>query len=111
MSAGEYQLDIGDTIAMVNMVRHQFGKDMISELPNATYGDPAACLFYRALSDCGAKSVDGRDIKFASERQAAIVAELWGVNHDGSQVRVPQQFTSMVSAFDGDYVPQYNIDA
>jgi hypothetical protein len=74
VSAGEYQLDVGDTIAMVNHVREMFGKPMISELPSATYGDPAACLFYRALADCGAQHVDGRHIGFASERVKRVSA-------------------------------------
>jgi|SRR5262245_16024980 len=110
MSTGQYTLEIGDTIALVNMVRERFGMQMISELPNATYGDPAACLFYRALADCGARGVDGANITFASERQAALVAETWGVDRIGDHVQVPHQFRTMVSAFDSNAFPHYNID-
>lgn len=105
----EHQLEIGDTIALVNMVREVFGKPMISELPNASYGDPAACLFYRALTDCGAMGVDGANISFASERQAALVAQMWGVDQHGSSVGVPKQFRSVISAFDGNQFPHYNV--
>src|SRR5262245_34854787 len=107
----EYTLEIGDTIALVNMVREVFGKPMVSELPNATYGDPAACLFFRALSDCGATGVAGDTISFSSERQAALVADTWGVDRQGATVVTPRQFRTVVSAFDGNSFPFYNVDA
>ena len=103
-------IEIGDTIALVNVVLERFGKPMISELPNATYGDPTACLLYRALVGVGATGVSGDTITFASERQAAVVAQTWGVDYYGETVKAPSQFRSVIGDFDGDRLPHYNID-
>jgi hypothetical protein len=99
--------DIGDTLAQVNIVRSAFGMQSLHELPYANMGDPAACLFYRALSDCGAKGVHGDAISFNSDRQAALVADLWGVRRDGSRVNTPKQMKRMISSFDSAEFPAY----
>jgi hypothetical protein len=104
-------LSIGDTLAMTNMVRAAFGHDLLSELPNATYGDPAACLFYRGLADVGCKGVSGSTVTFSTERQARMVAELWGSRANGTQVEAPRQMRSVIGRFDGDAFPQYNAQA
>lgn len=96
----EYGLQIGDVIAQCNVVRNALGYDQISELPSATRGDPAACLFYRALADCGVKGVYGDSITFASERQAQLAAELWGTRASGSHVRPPEQMRKTITDFD-----------
>jgi hypothetical protein len=108
MSTG-YDLDIGDVIAQVNVVRNALGFEMISELPNARRGDPAACLFYRALADCGVRGVYGDRITFASERQASLAAELWGTRTDGgSNVTPPTQMRRTISNFDDSKFSYYN---
>lgn len=101
--------DLGDTLAQVNIVRQQFGMQALHELPYANMGDPAACLFYRALSDCGAKSVHGDSIRFASDRQAALVADLWGVRREGNRVNAPKQMRRTIGAFDGASFPAYGM--
>src|SRR5688572_15410219 len=78
MALDPYAQDIGDTLAQVNLVRTAMGYSPLHELPNANRGQPAACLYYRALADCGAKKVYGDRISFSSERQAEMVADIWG---------------------------------
>lgn len=99
---------IGDVIAQVNVVRSALGYDPIYELPSASRGDPAACLFYRALSDCGVKGVHGDAIQFASERQARLAAELWGTRNNGEQVTPPSQMTRTISDFDSNKWHHYD---
>ena len=60
-----------------------------------------------ALSDCGAKAVHGDSVSFASERQAALVADLWGVRHDGHRVSAPKQMTRTIGRFDSAEFPAY----
>lgn len=99
--------DLGDTLAQVNIVRTAFGMASLHELPYANMGDPAACLFYRALSDCGAKGVHGDSISFATDRQARLVADLWGVRSDGARVNAPQQMRRTIGRFDSAEFPAY----
>lgn len=101
--------DIGDTLAQVNIVRTAFGMQPMNELPNASMGDPAACLFYRALSDCGARSVHGDSVSFSSDRQAALVADLWGVRHSGNRVTAPKQMARTINRFDSAEFPAYSL--
>lgn len=98
---------IGDVIAQVNVVRSALGYDQIHELPNSTKGDPAACLFYRAMSDCGVKGVYGDRIEFASERQAQLAADLWGTRSEGTRVHPPSQMTRTISEFDSSKFGHY----
>jgi hypothetical protein len=91
---------IGDVIAQVNVVRMAMGYPLISELPSATRGHRTDCLFYRALSDVGVKDVTGGALRFASERQAALAAELWGTSHEGDCVKPPTQMRRTISQFD-----------
>jgi hypothetical protein len=105
----QFHEEIGDTLAIVNMARVAFGHAPLSELPNATMGDPAACLYYRALADCGATGVSGSNVSFSSERQAALVAEIWGQRRSGNSVTAPQGMRRVIGAFDGEKFPHYNV--
>jgi hypothetical protein len=103
----EYGLQVGDVIAQCNVVRSALGYDQIAELPSANRGDPAACLFYRALADVGCRGVYGDSITFASERQAQLAASLWGTRANGQNVRPPEQMRKTVSDFDGSKFAHY----
>lgn len=99
---------LGDTLAMVNVVRAAFGKEALSELPDATPGNAGDCLFYRALSDVGAASVSGSSIAFDNERVAHTVATLWGTSQNGAAVRMPRQFPEVIRQFDDNSLSHYN---
>lgn len=101
---------LGDTLAMVNVVRSAFGHDQLLDLPDARTGAPADCLYYRALKDVGATSVGGSAIEFASERQARVVAELWGTSRNGKQVAAPKQIKKVISSFDNHELRHYEVD-
>lgn len=103
------QQELGDTLALVNMARTAMGFDPLSELPNARVGDPGACLFYRGLADCGAKNVGGSSVEFSSDRQASLVASLWGVRPSGNSVPLPSQFRKVISDFDANRLSHYNV--
>lgn len=92
--------DHADTLAMVNAARRAFGAPALNELPDARTSDSASCLYYRALSDVGCTGVGSTTITFDSERQASLVAELWGCRRDGTTITQPQQITRVVAAFD-----------
>lgn len=97
MSVG---MDIGDTLAQINLVRTAMGAEPLYELPNAKTGATTSCLYYRALSDVGCKSVGGTNLQFENERQAALAADLWGVEHYGTEVVAPQQMRRTIARFD-----------
>lgn len=100
---------IGDTLALVNMVRETFGHAPLSDLPDARPGDTQDCLYYRALKDVGASSVGGSSISFASERQAQVVAELWGVTRTGRNVDAPKSVRHVITQFDRNNTQHYNV--
>jgi len=104
----EFSLQIGDTIAQVNEVRRALGHDPIYELPNARQGDAAACLYWKALADCGATGVYGDRIAMASERQAQLAAQLWGTRASGCEVVPPKQMRRTISDFDEGKFGYYN---
>lgn len=101
---------LGDTLAMVNVVRGAFGHDQLLDLPDARTGLSTDCLYFRALKDVGAKSVGAQSIEFASERQAAVVAELWGTTRCGATVSSPKQIKSVISDFDSHQLKHYEVD-
>lgn len=107
--ATQFSEEIGDTLAIVNQARAAVGHPPLSELPNATMGDPAACLYYRALADCGATGVSGSSVSFQSERQAALIAEVWGARRQGNAVSAPAAMRRVIGAFDGERFPHYNV--
>lgn len=98
---------IGDTLAMVNVVRQAFGKDSLTELPDATPGNAGDCLFYRALSDVGVESVSGATMAFRNDRIAHTVATLWGTESNGQAVRAPRQFSQVIRDFDHNRLSHY----
>lgn len=101
--------DLRDTLAMVNVVRQALGFEMLSELPDSAPGQAANCLYYRALADCGAKSVSGGGtIDFGDERKASYVAHLLGTTAHGTRVETPKQFERVIGKFDGHKLPHYN---
>jgi len=104
----EYSLQIGDVLAQVNVVREQLGYPRLHELPSAHQGDPAACLFFRGLSDLGCKGVTGNQIEFSSERVAQVAASLWGTRANGPNVTPPQQMRKTVGDFDSGKFGYYN---
>lgn len=104
-----YDEVLGDTLAMVNVVRQAFGKDTLSELPDARPGDAGDCLFYRALGDLGVMSVTGSHATFADRRVASAVGELWGSGSNETTVRLPHQFQEVIGAFDGNRLSHYNV--
>lgn len=101
------QFDLADTLAMVNNVRRAFGASQLNELPDARTSDSASCLYYRALSDVGCTGVGSTTITFDSERQASLVAELWGCRRDGNTITQPKQVSRVVSAFDNHDLKHY----
>ena len=100
---------IGETLSLINVVRQAFGKDPLTELPDAKPGDAGDCLYYRALGDIGVASVTGGTMQFASERIASVVGTLWGTGHSGSTVGVPHQFAQVIAGFDGHRYPHYEV--
>lgn len=101
---------IGDTLALVNVVREAFGAAPLNELPDARPGDSQDCLYFRALSDVGCTGVGTGRMTFNSERAARTVAALWGTEASGASVSSPKNIRSVISAFDGrTKVPHYNV--
>lgn len=102
---------IADTLALVNVVRTAYGEEPLNDLPSSTPGHSSDCLYYRALSDIGVQAVSGGgDMRFASERVAAHVAELWGTTAHGNTVHSPVQFGSVIGSFDRGGLPQYSLN-
>lgn len=100
----------GDTLARVNVVRKALGFQTLNELPDARPGDTKDCLYFRALKDVGAVNVGGNSIQFQSERQAKIVAELWNTEViEGATVASPSDVTRVISEFDSNRTPHYNV--
>lgn len=100
---------IADTLALVNVARTAYGYDPLTDLPTARQGDAHDCLYYRALKDVGVESVSGGgEMTFASPRVAATVAELWGVEANGSNVQAPVQFGNVINKFDRGAFPHYS---
>ena len=99
--------DVADTLAMVNEARRAFGAQELYDLPSAKTGDAASCLYYRALSEVGCTGVSGSTLSFKSERQASVVAELWGVHREGTTVHAPGQLNRVVNEFDGHGLSHY----
>jgi len=104
----DYQLQIADVLAQVNVVRDRLGFNRLSELPSAHQGDPAACLFYRGLMDCGVTGVVGDSISFSSDRLASVCAEMWGTRANGAQVVPPRQMRKTIVDFDEGKFGYYN---
>lgn len=103
--------DIGDTLALVNQARMAFGKDILTELPDARPGVSTDCLFYRALADVGCTGVDGYGgITFDDIRKANYIGQMWGAGVDGARVKAPGQFKNVISAFDKSGLDHYNTD-
>lgn len=104
--------DIRDTLALVNAARSAFGEPMLAELPDSRPGAKADCLYYRALSDIGVRSVDGYgNIKFDDERKASYIASIWGTSSEGCSVAAPSEFQRTINRFDHKKVEHYNTDA
>lgn len=96
-----FEQQVGDTLALVNVVRQAFGERPLNELPDAQPGDASDCLYYRALDGVGVVSVGGDgEITFASDRAAGVVAALWGSDRSGRTVQAPDQFQKVISRFD-----------
>lgn len=100
---------VGDSLALVNVVRSAFGKEPLTELPDAYRGNSSDCLYYRAFADIGVQSVGGADINWKDERTAAVVAGLWGVERHGTRTYTPHQIHAVIGAFDGSELDQYNL--
>ena len=98
---------IAETLAMLNVVRGAYGKDPLSELPDAVTGNASDCLFYRALADVGVRGVSGDMMTFTTDRVASLVGELWGTEANGPSVRAPKQFSEVVGLFDSHQLPHY----
>lgn len=101
---------LGDTLALVNVVRTAFGHDALTELPDSRQGASSDCLYYRALKDVGVKSVGGAgEMRFANERIAATVASMWGTEAHGVNVTAPPQFGQVIEAFDHGRLKHYSL--
>lgn len=100
---------IGDTLALVNVVREAFGAQPLNDLPDAKPGDAQDCLYFRALKDVGCVSVGGSQMNFSSDRMAATVAALWGTTAVGNSVESPKSVRSIISAFDAHKVSHYDV--
>lgn len=105
---------IGDTLALVNVVREAFGVSPLNDLPEASPGHAADCLFARALAEVGVRSVGGNgEMDFGHNvRAASRVAALWGTvaqSHEANTrvVLAPPQFARVIEAFDARTLPQY----
>lgn len=99
--------DLGDTLALVNAARMAFGKEILTDLPDSRPGDSADCLYYRALSDMGVRSVGNHSIEFDDERKASYIASIWGTSCEGHQVKSPAQFSRVIGKFDHHELPHY----
>lgn len=106
-----YEDQLGDTLAMVNVARHAFGKDMLTDLPDSRPGDSSDCLFYRALADVGVRAVGGDSMEFDDPRKASYIASLWGVASSGTTVKSPVQFREVIGAFDSHKLDHYESGA
>jgi hypothetical protein len=104
---GSYDELVGDTLAMVNVLRQAFGKAALDELPDARPGDASDCLYFRAFGDIGVTGVSGVTASFASERVASAAAALWGTNSEGPSVTLPHQFRQVIGRFDGHEMSHY----
>lgn len=100
MSSLGFDEMVGDTLAQVNVVREAFGYDPLFELPDAKRGNSQDCLFFRGLKDVGCKEVGSSEMTFSSERQAQLVAELWGTSAHGNSVASPAGIKRVINAFD-----------
>lgn len=100
---------IGDTLALVNVVREAFGHEPLNDLPDAKPGDTQDCLYFRALKDVGCVSVGGSQMTFSSDRMASTVAALWGSSSSGKIVSSPKSVRSVISAFDNHKTSHYDV--
>lgn len=100
---------VGDSLALVNIVRASYGQEPLTELPDASRGNASDCLFYRALQDVGVESVGGLDMVWKDERVAQTVGQMWGVPVNGRSTANPTQMRKVISAFDNSNLPQYNL--
>jgi hypothetical protein len=100
---------VGDTLALVNVVREAFGHAPLTDLPDARPGDSQDCLYFRALKDVGVVGVGTGTMNFSSERQARTVAALWGTQADGNTVHSPRSVKAVINAFDNKKTPRYNV--
>lgn len=100
---------LGDTLAQVNVVRTALGREPLFELPDARPGDSSDCLYYRGLKDIGCQGVGTGSMTFSSERQAKLVAELWGTQSSGTNVTSPQGIRRVINEFDNHNVRDYDV--
>lgn len=100
MSSLAFDEMVGDTLAQVNVVREAFGYDPLYELPDAKRGNSQDCLYFRGLKDIGCRGVGSSAMEFSSERQAQVVAELWGTTASGRSVHSPSGIKRVINAFD-----------
>ncbi len=101
---------VGETLALLNVVRQAFGKELLTELPDAHQGNSSDCLYYRALKDVGVESVGGDGtMRFVDDRVAAKVASIWGEEASGSVVKAPAQFGEVIGQFDGGNLKHYSL--
>jgi hypothetical protein len=100
---------IGDTLATINVVREAFGKQPLTELPDARTGDAGDCLYFRALRDIGVESVGTGSMVFSSERAAQTAAALWGTNVHGNTVESPRAVRRVIGAFDNHDLPHLSV--
>lgn len=108
-----YDEQLGDTLALVNVVRQAMGQNPLSELPDARTGNAADCLYYRALKDVGVTSVGTHSMSFKDSRTARVVADMWGTEVlDGKEntVQSPRCFTEVIGGFDHNRLPHYQTD-
>lgn len=101
---------IGDTLATINVVREAFGKQPLTDLPDARTGDAGDCLYYRALRDIGVESVGTSAMQFNSERAAQTAAALWGTTASGNMVESPQAIRRVIGAFDSRHLPHLSVN-
>jgi len=100
----------GDSLALRSVVRHAYGQEMLTELPDAHKGNSSDCLYARAFADIGVESVGSHgEMRFADNRIAATVAALWGTTASGSTVKAPEQFGQIIGQFDAGELKQYNL--
>lgn len=100
---------IGDSLALLNVVRQDLGFEPLADLPRAKPGNSSECVYARALSDVGVLSVSGGgEMTLASERLAQHYAKLWGTTAEGTRVQSPPQFAKVIGPFDGHTLPQYH---
>lgn len=105
-----YDQTIGDTLALVNVVREAFGAQPLTDLPDATPGASQDCLYYRALKDVGCQSVGGSGgMRWNTERQAQTVAALWGTTAMGQETTAPKSVGAVINHFDNKRTSHYNV--